>query len=205
MNIFGVGGWEFALIIIIALIVLGPERLVKYAYQIGRSLRKMTVIYREAADTLKAQLEQEMPLEELKQVAEDVQEFRRAATEIRKSFTQAGKTLSGTLADIDVDLNAPEEPAIHPPQFAQLREESEANQPPPLRGWSNPKRSQTSRVERAEQTPQKEQASSAPTFVGWSTPEPSEARRKKRTRTTQTDSQAAGKPPKNGKASDAGG
>ena len=36
MNILGVGGWELVAILLIMLMVAGPERMIRWAYQLGR-------------------------------------------------------------------------------------------------------------------------------------------------------------------------
>ncbi|RMG84896.1 MAG: hypothetical protein D6712_10445 [Chloroflexi bacterium] len=36
MNILGIGGWELVAIFIIMLLVAGPERMIRWAYQLGR-------------------------------------------------------------------------------------------------------------------------------------------------------------------------
>ncbi len=38
MNILGVGGWELVVIFVIMLIVAGPERMIRWAYHMGRYL-----------------------------------------------------------------------------------------------------------------------------------------------------------------------
>ncbi len=57
---FGLGLWEIVVIAIVALLVLGPERLPQAARQIGRSLREL----RRAASDLQGSLEEAAYLEE---------------------------------------------------------------------------------------------------------------------------------------------
>ncbi len=45
MNVFGVGGWELAAILIIALIVAGPQRMAKWAYVLGQYMGQMRVMW----------------------------------------------------------------------------------------------------------------------------------------------------------------
>ena len=60
MNIFGVGGWELILVGILAILVFGPERMARYAFQFGRWTRKFSVIWQESIGTLRSQLEEEI-------------------------------------------------------------------------------------------------------------------------------------------------
>jgi sec-independent protein translocase protein TatB len=71
---FGIGGWEMLLILVVALVVFGPKRLPELARSLGRGLA----------------------------------EFRRASTDLRKSF------------DLDLDSNRtpPPEPETLPPAQA---------------------------------------------------------------------------------------
>jgi len=60
MNLFGVGGWELILAGILAILVFGPERMARYAFQFGRWMRKFSVIWRESVGTLRDQLGEEI-------------------------------------------------------------------------------------------------------------------------------------------------
>ncbi|MEQ8671674.1 MAG: hypothetical protein RLP44_25730 [Aggregatilineales bacterium] len=45
MNIFGVGGWELAAILIIALIVAGPQRMARWAYIVGQYMGQLRIMW----------------------------------------------------------------------------------------------------------------------------------------------------------------
>ncbi len=60
---FGLGIWEIALILAVALVVLGPQRLPAVAKQLGRGLREL----RRAASDFQVTLEQEADAEEVRQ------------------------------------------------------------------------------------------------------------------------------------------
>lgn len=71
MNIFGIGGWELILIGLIAVLILGPERMVRYAYRAGRWMRQFSVIWQESLDVLRENLgefEEELPVEDIKRL-----------------------------------------------------------------------------------------------------------------------------------------
>ena len=53
---FGVNGLEFVLIAVIAVFVLGPDRLPEYAQKLARGIRKLRVMAEGAKDQLKDQL-----------------------------------------------------------------------------------------------------------------------------------------------------
>ena len=57
MNGFGgIGGWELLLIAVIAILVLGPERMIHYAFRAGRLVRKMSVYWQEGAAAFRAEV-----------------------------------------------------------------------------------------------------------------------------------------------------
>lgn len=60
---FGLGVWEIAVILAVALVVLGPRRLPQVAKQVGRTLRE----FRRAASDFQVSLEQEADEEEMRQ------------------------------------------------------------------------------------------------------------------------------------------
>ena len=53
---FGVNGWEIVLLALIAVFVLGPDRMPEYAQKLARSIRKLRVMAEGAKDQLKDQL-----------------------------------------------------------------------------------------------------------------------------------------------------
>ncbi len=53
---FGVNGWEFILLAVIAVFVLGPDRLPDYAAKLARGIRKARVMAEGAKDQLRDQL-----------------------------------------------------------------------------------------------------------------------------------------------------
>jgi sec-independent protein translocase protein TatB len=54
--VFGVNGWEIVLLALIAVFVLGPDRLPEYAAKLARGIRKLRVMAEGAKDQLKDQL-----------------------------------------------------------------------------------------------------------------------------------------------------
>lgn len=57
MNGFGgIGGWELLLVAVIAMLVLGPEHMVKHAYRLGRWSRNLSRYWQEGTAAFREQL-----------------------------------------------------------------------------------------------------------------------------------------------------
>jgi len=54
--VFGVNGWEVVLLALIAVFVLGPDRLPEYAAKLAQAIRRLRVMAEGAKDQLKDQL-----------------------------------------------------------------------------------------------------------------------------------------------------
>ncbi len=57
MNIFGVGGWELILIILIALIVAGPKRMAHWAYIVGGYVGQLRGAWRGMMETVQKEFD----------------------------------------------------------------------------------------------------------------------------------------------------
>ena len=58
MNFFGIGGMELLLILLIAIIVAGPRRMITWAYELGRWLAKAQKIWAESARMMQQELDE---------------------------------------------------------------------------------------------------------------------------------------------------
>ena len=96
MDIFGVGGWELLLIAIIAMVVLGPERMLKNSFEAGRWLRKLSAYSRDALAMLEAQA-REIDDGSLVDATKSLSDLKALGTELQ---TMGSKLISGTAADI---------------------------------------------------------------------------------------------------------
>ena len=67
---FDFGFWEIALILIISLIILGPERLPVFASQFGSLVKKIKYF----ANNLKTSIENESRMNDLKKIIEEQKE-----------------------------------------------------------------------------------------------------------------------------------
>lgn len=106
---FDIGFGELLLIAVLALVVLGPERLPKAARTLGTLLRRV----RSGWESVRAEVEREIEAEELKQKLKEAQEYMRQAgqevgEQVRKSAdsvrqaAQPKDTTSGS--ELDEDL-----------------------------------------------------------------------------------------------------
>lgn len=57
MNILGVGGWELAVIFIVALVFAGPKRMIQWAYIVGQYLGKMRIVWRNMMQTVQKEFD----------------------------------------------------------------------------------------------------------------------------------------------------
>ena len=117
-SIFGIGPLELALILIIAGVVMGPERMVRTARWLGQTVAQMQAI----SQNLRSQLENEVDgLDDDGQLRETLAEMRtlqREVSELRQQVQNtAVTTLTGT-ANKPQATPAPTEPenSIRPPQ-----------------------------------------------------------------------------------------
>ena len=67
---FDFGFWELTLILVISLIVLGPERLPVFASQFGMFIKKI----KDFANNVKTSIENESRMNDLKKIIEDQKE-----------------------------------------------------------------------------------------------------------------------------------
>ena len=69
MDIFGIGGNELLVILVLAAVVLGPERLARSARELGRFVRNVKNYFNSLSDELKGELE---VLDEIKKAKDDL-------------------------------------------------------------------------------------------------------------------------------------
>lgn len=58
MNVFGIGGWELILILVIMLIVAGPKRMAQWAYVIGQWSAKLQYMWRDMMRSIQVELDE---------------------------------------------------------------------------------------------------------------------------------------------------
>jgi sec-independent protein translocase protein TatB len=69
MNVFGIGGNELLIILVIAAIVLGPERLARTARELGKFIRNVKAYFSSLSSELKSELE---ILDEIEKIKKDL-------------------------------------------------------------------------------------------------------------------------------------
>ncbi len=96
---FDIGISEIMVIAVVALIVLGPEKLPKTARTLGHLFGRLQ---RYVAD-VKADINRELALEELKKLQEQV---KTAATDLESSMSAAAREVQSNVRAVETDLNA---------------------------------------------------------------------------------------------------
>ena len=111
---FDIGFSEIVVIAVVALIVLGPERLPKAARTMGHLFGRL----QRYVNDVKSDINREMELEELKKLQ---QEVKSAARDIEQSVSTAVSSVESGARDVEAQLNAgaSEAPAPTPPPLAE--------------------------------------------------------------------------------------
>lgn len=109
---FDIGFSEIVVIAVVALVVLGPEKLPKTARTLGHLFGRL----QRYVNDVKSDIKREMDLEELRKLQQDVQS---AAKEIETSVSSTTQGVEASVRDLEADLNAaagaiPSEPAPPP-------------------------------------------------------------------------------------------
>jgi len=87
---FDIGFGELMMIAVIALVVLGPERLPKAARTLGTLLRRV----REGWESVRAEVEREIEAEELKQKLKEARDFmQQSGREVEESVREVGDSV----------------------------------------------------------------------------------------------------------------
>ena len=115
---FDVGISEIMVIAVVALIVLGPEKLPKTARTLGHLFGRLQ---RYVSD-VKADINRELALEELKKMQAEVKS---AATDFQSSVAMSAQEVETNVREVEASLNAaaghaaaPAESAVTPPPVA---------------------------------------------------------------------------------------
>lgn len=105
MNFFGIGPLEAGLVIVIAVIVLGPERIPEVAVQIAKAVKFLRGYATSATSQMRAELDE--LTKEYEDVRRELQEFRQS---VRKDVTSITDQVQKAL----LDEPALKEPIIEP-------------------------------------------------------------------------------------------
>ena len=109
-GIGGIGGWELMLVAVIAMLVLGPEHMVKHAYRFGRWARKFSGYWQEAVAAFREQIK-DIEEEAVGDGADlpNLNELRDLAAELRLDDELTGASRQAAPGDVpsrepDIDL-----------------------------------------------------------------------------------------------------
>ncbi|UXA47105.1 Sec-independent protein translocase protein TatB [Xanthomonas prunicola] len=123
---FDIGVGELTLIAVVALVVLGPERLPKAARFAGLWVRRARMQW----DSVKQELERELEAEELKRSLQDVQaSLREAEDQLRNSQQQVEQGARALHDDVsrDIDIRSSATPVATPLELAHADLSSSAH------------------------------------------------------------------------------
>ena len=95
---FDIGFSEIVVLAVVALIVIGPERLPKAARTLGHLFGRL----QRYVNDVKADINREMELDELRKLRQEVQS---AAHEIEAGVTSAARDFEGGMQSVATDLN----------------------------------------------------------------------------------------------------
>jgi sec-independent protein translocase protein TatB len=96
---FDIGFSEIVVIAVVALIVLGPERLPKAARTMGHLFGRL----QRYVNDVKSDISREMELEELRKIQ---QEVKSAAQDLERSVSSVAKDVETGVHDVETQLNA---------------------------------------------------------------------------------------------------
>jgi Sec-independent protein translocase protein TatA len=129
MEILGVGGWELAAVVILALIVAGPKRMLAWSYVLGTYVSKLRKIWADTASVLQKEFDQagvdvQVPTEPSRDA------FTR---EINRAVQKAGAPVSNPMKEIQQELNdtAADVKKLNPTRPLLRSETAKKPAPPP--------------------------------------------------------------------------
>lgn len=110
MNIFGVGGAELIVIIVIMLIVAGPQRMLKWAYVLGQWMGKLRQMWKEVMVIIQAEIDQAGIDVKLPEEMPTRQNITKYAQEAMKPYAdkmrEAEAELRKEVADVEKDVRS---------------------------------------------------------------------------------------------------
>ncbi|MBK6395112.1 MAG: twin-arginine translocase subunit TatB [Betaproteobacteria bacterium] len=121
---FDIGFTGIVVIAVVALIVIGPERLPKTARTLGHLFGRL----QRYVNDVKSDISREMELEELRKLQ---QEMKSAASDLESSMTAAARDVESGMRGVEAQLNAgaSETPAPAPVQAAEFAAPASAPSP----------------------------------------------------------------------------
>lgn len=146
-NIFGIGAPELILILLIAGIVMGPERIGRAARWLGKTTAQLQAVSRSFLRQLNAELDGVDKSGELRGAMDEVQELRRQIAELRDELLNSADSSIKDTRQILEDTRREVEQTIAPPGLSSSPNGSqptptaeEADDIPPPEPLTLPKR-----------------------------------------------------------------
>lgn len=129
MNFLGVGGTELLLILLIALIVAGPRRLITWSYELGRWLARAQRIWAESARMMQRELDEaDIDFKVPRQIPTRRGLNQQLKSAIRRAAAPIQEPLDELQGEIRSDLNA--DIRTLDQASRELRGEAKKTQPP---------------------------------------------------------------------------
>ncbi|PFG74230.1 Sec-independent protein translocase protein TatB [Tepidiforma thermophila] len=125
MEFLGIGYQELLLILVLLLVVVGPERLPQMAYQIGRAVRQMQLYARAVRDEFR---------DEIDYLDEQYRTMRGEIALAQQTLREEQAKLNEGLAEVDATLRAAEAEAGSALAAAPRPEPDGAGDPPAAAG-----------------------------------------------------------------------
>lgn len=103
---FDIGFWELAVIAVVLLLVIGPERLPEVAKQVAFLIRKA----RQGLYRLRTEMSDEIngtPLDDFQKARQEMADFKNDIKRLGKDFVESAETQASSINDkIDIDLES---------------------------------------------------------------------------------------------------
>ena len=138
-SFFGIGAPELILILVIAGLVMGPERIGRTARWLGRTTSQLQNISRSFVRQLNAELD-DAETEDLKGAWKDMQDLRRQIDDLRGELTSVTKSATNQGQKLLTDTKQEIERTIAPPSFTSAATDGNAAADPPPAPLELPKR-----------------------------------------------------------------
>ena len=133
----GIGGLEYLVIGIVALVVVGPERLPGMLRQLGKMVAKA----RGMANEFRASFDEMARQSELDDLRKEVQALRDGQGSIGQGMVRLGDEANAAFKDIKSELESPA--YVEPPPRAVMLDQPEFPEPTPVPAVETPKSART--------------------------------------------------------------
>ena len=130
---FDVGFWEIAIIALIALIILGPERLPRAARTMGLWVGKA----RRTLSEVKRDIDRELDASELKNIKDDLKDTKNIFEDAASTLNETASTLNETASTLSEKASTLNEKVLD--EYETVAVKPEFNKPEPVeKGQENP-------------------------------------------------------------------